>query len=72
MTDRIDVTPAMLKAAWLVARNAWPSRVVERGKPCTCSNPKRLVVLETSLHVEEPTPAFCEAIKAALAAGGYL
>ncbi len=64
----MTVTPAMLKAAWVLARRWWPHRVVELVDCPVCRQPKGLRVLETSLKVDEPTPGFREAIEAALQA----
>lgn len=68
LTPRDEITPAMIKAAWVVARRFWPSKVVEY-VPCkACGQTKGLRLLETSAHVTEPTPGFREAITAALKA----
>ena len=54
-----DVTPAMIKAAWVEARRWWPRRIVETDKGFR--------VKETSILVDAPQPGFGEALKAALA-----
>jgi len=64
----VEVTPAMVKAAWVVARQWWPRKVVERVECRACRQAKGFAVLETSIAVTEPTPGFREAIEAALAA----
>lgn len=65
----VEITPIMLKAAWVEARRWWPRKVVET-VPCeACGQTKGFRIIETSIHVDEPQPGFAEAIKAALAAG---
>lgn len=59
---------ALLKAAWAVARQFWPRKVVEFYECPACRQPKTLRMLETAIRVEEPMPGFKEAIEAALAA----
>lgn len=61
-----EVTPEMIKAAWVVARQWWPKRTVELVDCKACKQSKGLRVLETCIKVDEPTPGFREAIEAAL------
>lgn len=61
-----QVTPAMLKAAWLEARRWWPRKVVAMVDCAACKQPKGYRVLETCILVDEPQPGFKEAITAAL------
>lgn len=61
-----EVTPAMIKAAWVEARRWWPHKVVEMVDCKACKQVKGLRVLETSIKVDEPQPGFREAIEAAL------
>ena len=63
-----EVTPAMVKAAWLVARRWWPRKVVEYRRCKACKQVAGLRVLETAILVDEPQPGFREAIEAALKA----
>ncbi len=60
--DKADwqITPRMLKAAWVEARRWWPYKVVEQAKSYT--------VKETAIAVDEPQPGFREAITAAFRA----
>lgn len=55
-----EVTPAMVKAAWVEARRWWPREIVRDGN--------RFIVVETCTTVDDPQPGFREAIEAALAA----
>ena len=63
-----DVTPEMLKAAWVEARRWWPRKVVEMTACKACRQTAGLRVLETCIRVDEPQPGFKEAISAALSA----
>lgn len=64
----MEVTPAMLKAAWVEVRRWWPRKVVDM-VPCKkCGQVKSLRVVETCILVDEPMPGFKEAIQAALKA----
>lgn len=63
-----EVSPAVIKTAWVEARRWWPRKVVET-VPCkACGQVKGYRVLETCILVDEPQPGFAEAIRAALAA----
>ena len=50
----MEVTPKMIKAAWVEARRWWPKKVVEM-QPCkACRQVAGLRVLETCILVDEP------------------
>lgn len=65
----IEVTPMMIKAAWVEARRWWPREIAE-AKKCTACGCKKggFRVIETCILVDQPTPGFAEAIRAAFAA----
>ena len=63
----IEVTPAMIKAAWVEARRWWPQKVVEVQAGQKVAQAHYFRVVETAILVDEPQPGFAEAIRAALA-----
>lgn len=63
---QIEITPAMLKAAWSECRKWWPRKVVEHVDCKACKQAKGFKVLETCITVDQPQPGFREALQAAL------
>lgn len=63
-----EVTPLMVKAAWVEARKWWPRKVAEFHRCKACKQSVGLRVLETCVLVDEPQPGFKEALQAAWAA----
>ncbi len=63
-----EITPAMLKAAWVEVRRWWPRKVAAMVDCKACGQEKGYRVIETCIRVDEPQPGFREAITAALRA----
>lgn len=61
----IEVTPAMIKAAWVEARRWWPQKVVEVQAGQKVAQAHYFRVVDTAILVDEPQPGFAEAIRAA-------
>lgn len=63
----IEITPMMIKAAWVEGRRWWPHKVVEAEAGQKVAQVHYFRVVETCILVDEPQPGFAEAIRAALA-----
>lgn len=66
----MEITPIMLKAAWVEARRWWPKKTVEYHDCKSCRQTKGIRVVETSILVDTPQPGFKEAMQAMLKASG--